>query len=220
MSAVIAACAPGGPPVFDPLPRRTPLAAVAGRPAGDDLPADRSLAWVGAAYYQHYCTDCHGVSGGGDGPGAALLDPPPTDFTDAAYMRDQTPIWYYRSISDGVVGSSMAPWTPRMRREERWDVAFYVWSMAVPAQRRARGADLYAGACAGCHAADGSGVRTARLDDPRRVALSRAAAAAELARAHPDRVPSSPGDRDALAEHLATFLYAPLAPTAGSTPAP
>lgn len=221
VGCAVAACAVRRPPVIAPPPVRTPLPTAIG--AAHALPEARSLAWVGATYYRHYCTECHGEAGAGDGPGAGLLDPPPTDFTDRAYMRRQTPLWYYRSITDGVVGSSMAPWAPRLRPAERWDAAFYVWSMAVPDAVRSRGAAVYGQACAACHGSDGRGVRAARLDDPRRVALSRDDAAAALARAHPDRVPRAAGDRDALDEHLWTFLYAPVgaaADGAAATPSP
>ncbi len=33
------------------------------------------------AAYARYCASCHGATGGGDGPAAAALQPPPTDLT-------------------------------------------------------------------------------------------------------------------------------------------
>lgn len=35
----------------------------------------------GARLYQTLCASCHGVTGGGDGPAAGALTPPPTDIT-------------------------------------------------------------------------------------------------------------------------------------------
>jgi mono/diheme cytochrome c family protein len=35
----------------------------------------------GAALYKRHCASCHGVSGHGDGPAAAALNPPPNDLT-------------------------------------------------------------------------------------------------------------------------------------------
>jgi mono/diheme cytochrome c family protein len=34
-----------------------------------------------AAAYARYCASCHGATGGGDGPAAAALVPPPTNLT-------------------------------------------------------------------------------------------------------------------------------------------
>ena len=35
----------------------------------------------GAALYRRHCASCHGIEGGGDGPAAPALSPPPTNLT-------------------------------------------------------------------------------------------------------------------------------------------
>lgn len=37
--------------------------------------------------YESRCSACHGVSGKGDGPGSAALNPKPRNFTDAAWNK-------------------------------------------------------------------------------------------------------------------------------------
>ncbi len=43
---------------------------------------------VGMALFQAYCSTCHGMGGKGDGPVGAVLNPPPRDFTTAAFKYD------------------------------------------------------------------------------------------------------------------------------------
>lgn len=38
----------------------------------------------GEVLYRRYCASCHGVAGGGDGPAAPALAPPPTNLTTLA----------------------------------------------------------------------------------------------------------------------------------------
>jgi mono/diheme cytochrome c family protein len=42
--------------------------------------ATAALADEGAALYKTLCASCHGADGGGDGPAAAALTPPPADL--------------------------------------------------------------------------------------------------------------------------------------------
>ncbi len=41
----------------------------------------------GKTLFAQYCGSCHGVSGKGDGPGAAALNPKPKDLTDPGYVK-------------------------------------------------------------------------------------------------------------------------------------
>ena len=42
-----------------------------------------------ATLFGHYCSDCHGESGRGDGINASTLTPPPTNLADAAQMSQR-----------------------------------------------------------------------------------------------------------------------------------
>jgi mono/diheme cytochrome c family protein len=48
------------------------------------------------AYHQH-CRECHGVTGAGDGPAAAAVDPRPRDFTSGSFKFD--------ADKDGITGT-------------------------------------------------------------------------------------------------------------------
>jgi cytochrome c oxidase cbb3-type subunit III len=51
--------------------------------------------------YQTYCMKCHGESGKGDGPGAAMLNPKPRDYTDCKTMQGKKDEELFKVIKDG-----------------------------------------------------------------------------------------------------------------------
>jgi mono/diheme cytochrome c family protein len=216
VALLAAACATGRAPDIGPTPARTPLAAAT---AAANLPAVRSDARLGAASYRAYCAGCHGPDGGGDGVAAGALQPRPTNFRDRAYMRAQTPGWYYRALTQGVTGTAMGRWDVQLEPTARWDTAFYVWALSTDPQELTLGRDVYLQRCASCHHPDGRGVPAARLDDPARVGESRATATATLQAVHPALAAAlDDPERAAVVEHLWTFLYQP-APVSAPTEA-
>ncbi|WP_241520893.1 cytochrome c/FTR1 family iron permease [Steroidobacter cummioxidans] len=96
----------------------------------------------GAALYQEQCVACHGVSGHGDGPAAAQLDPPPIAFTDADRARSRSLYSLYEAISQGVGGTAM-PGFPALSPEDRWALSFYIGTLAYPPTAREEGAKLW-----------------------------------------------------------------------------
>jgi mono/diheme cytochrome c family protein len=84
-----------------------------------DPPArDRAAIADGLLSYQRYCAWCHGERGDGRGPSARRLDPPPRDFTQAAFKCRTTPSGELptdedlrRSIGRGVPGTAMPAWS-------------------------------------------------------------------------------------------------------------
>lgn len=48
---------------------------------------DRTMAELGAPYFQQYCASCHGAQAHGDGPAAGALRTPPADLTRIAARR-------------------------------------------------------------------------------------------------------------------------------------
>lgn len=69
------------------------------------LAADAGKAAGGKAYgeklYTARCLKCHGVAGDGTGKLAALLDPKPTNFTDAAWQAKMTDADVTEAITHG-----------------------------------------------------------------------------------------------------------------------
>ena len=51
--------------------------------------------------YQAYCVKCHGEGGKGDGPGAAMLNPKPRDYTDCKTMQAKKDDQLFKVIKDG-----------------------------------------------------------------------------------------------------------------------
>ncbi len=88
----------------------------------------------GEANYATYCSACHGPRGDGDGPMAALLDPKPTQHSDAALMSALSDEELFQVIKDGgpVVGKSpqMAAWGELLSDQNIRDLVDYVRSLA------------------------------------------------------------------------------------------
>lgn len=71
----------------------------------------------GERVYRNYCIGCHGPEGQGDGEAARFLYPAPRDFQKAQFKFMSTRFGQlptdedlYRSISEGLRGSSMPAW--------------------------------------------------------------------------------------------------------------
>lgn len=156
---------------------------VDGSPRSPRPAAGLRLRTLGAEVYRVRCTQCHGVGGDGRGPHAIRLSVPPRDFTAGVYELRSTPsgslptdLDLFRSVSRGLRGTAMIPWT-FLPEEERWAVLEHVKSFSPrfaeetagepvevpPAPEetpalRARGAETWRRAgCADCHGPEGRG---------------------------------------------------------------
>jgi high-affinity iron transporter len=98
----------------------------------DEIPAQTPSLVRGAAVYQASCASCHGSLGKGDGPMGRGLNPKPADLTDAAALRDQSPLDFYRRITIGVVGTAMPAFETRLSPEDRWAAALYAALLRLP----------------------------------------------------------------------------------------
>lgn len=96
----------------------------------------------GAALFQAQCASCHGNVGGGDGPLAAKLDPPPIAFTDRERARSRSLMALYQVVSQGVTGTSM-PSFAALPDEDRWALAFFAGTLSHDAGMRERGKQLW-----------------------------------------------------------------------------
>lgn len=133
-----------------------PTAAEPATPAKEEVlfPPERPSAPRGAMVFAANCVSCHGEAGDGSGlPGAA-------DFTDASYVRGETPSEFYRAIRDGIDGTAMPGWGEILSNMEIWDVLYYERAFATSQEEIAQGEHLFAENCVSCHgeAGDGSGL--------------------------------------------------------------
>lgn len=121
------------------------------RPAalGVTFPSRPPSAQTAEEPYRQNCANCHGDDGKG-------LVPDARNFSDADYLRGESPLRFYQIISDGR--GSMPPWQDQLTVDQRWDLAFYVWNFAIPKQTLDRGEAIYQQNCVACHGADGKGV--------------------------------------------------------------
>lgn len=127
-----------------------------GADAALDLPTRRVDLAAGHAIYREHCAACHGATGGGDGPNAAGMNPPPPAVGDAATMADVSPALMFRITSVGIAGTPMAAWADKLTPDQRWDVISYINTLRAP-KSHAPGEGIYAQRCAGCHGASGAG---------------------------------------------------------------
>lgn len=85
----------------------------------------------GRALYAQSCVSCHGADGGGSGPGAAGLSPPPIAFTDVKRARERSVFALYQVIEQGIPGTSMLSYEG-LPPQDRWDLALYISTLAFP----------------------------------------------------------------------------------------
>lgn len=123
----------------------------------DVHPPESPSAASGKLLFGQYCGSCHGELGDGKGPSAAWLKPPPANFTDAQFMRGETPYDFYHVVSLGKRNTAMPAWDQTLSVQERWDVVAYVWTLAAGDAAIAEGQGIYLAQCASCHGATGDG---------------------------------------------------------------
>lgn len=102
-----------------------------------------SLAAAKALFAQN-CAQCHGESGRGDGPGRETMNPKvpaPANFTDPERMARLSPFKAFNTITFGVEKTSM-PNFSALTEEERWQVAFYLFSLRFSPGEAADGKKL------------------------------------------------------------------------------
>lgn len=116
------------------------------RPTQAAFPVSAPDLALGQQIYAARCTRCHGVSGRGDGPlvGTGLEQiPAPRDFTDPATIRDQTPLDWYNTITNGRLEKLMPPWRDALTEAERWAVTMYTYTLSYQPEQIAQGQQLW-----------------------------------------------------------------------------
>lgn len=91
-----------------------------------------------ANLFQAQCAACHGSQGRGDGPAARGMDPAPSNFLDATRMNKRSAFGLYNTITLGVKGTAMQPFTA-LSDADRWALSFLVSGMRNSDAERALG---------------------------------------------------------------------------------
>lgn len=94
------------------------------------IPAARPDLAHGATLYAEQCAGCHGADGGGDGPLARGMEPPPINFRDHDRYAQRTLYGLYNTITQGVPGTAMPPYH-ELALADRWALAFHVGALAA-----------------------------------------------------------------------------------------
>ncbi|HJW08823.1 MAG TPA: cytochrome c [Holophagaceae bacterium] len=85
---------------------------------------------LGKAVFQHYCLNCHGETGAGDGFNAFNVNPHPRDLTDPAFQKAKTDEELADTIRRGGAGvglsPSMPPWGRTLTADQVDEVVAYV----------------------------------------------------------------------------------------------
>lgn len=98
--------------------------------SAQDYPPDRAR---GKVVYEQHCQNCHGTNGRGDGPAAASLKVPPTNFQRfQSFLKSDEEL--LRTIEHGVVFSPMHSWRGRLTDGEMQDVVAYIRLLSQPGQ--------------------------------------------------------------------------------------
>lgn len=94
------------------------------------LPAQAPVLARGAALYVQSCAACHGAQGH---PNLALgLATRPPDFAAGPEVQELSPQRIFNAETYGVPNTQMPAFDAGLSDAERWDVAFYVLSLAHP----------------------------------------------------------------------------------------
>jgi high-affinity iron transporter len=96
----------------------------------------------GGKLYAQACATCHGATGEGDGPRAHDLDPKPASFRARDRMLALPPSALFATITYGIEGTAMAAFGEAFDVAQRYDLTFFVGSLAFDDAEVARGAAL------------------------------------------------------------------------------
>ncbi|GJM16588.1 MAG: hypothetical protein DHS20C13_19150 [Thermodesulfobacteriota bacterium] len=93
-------------------------------------PEKRPSLQVGKELYANNCSQCHGMTGEGDGSLAQGLNPPPTILVDTDFYSGLSAFKVHNTMTFGIAGTAM-PAFPQISNDKKWDVAFYVMSLGA-----------------------------------------------------------------------------------------
>ena len=85
----------------------------------------------GMALYRGHCAACHGIDGGGNGPKASGMIPPPTNFRNATAMAARANSDFERAILAGKPGTAMKGYGTVMNAQDVAALIKYLRSLSV-----------------------------------------------------------------------------------------
>jgi high-affinity iron transporter len=97
----------------------------------------------GQELFAQACTPCHGPRGAGDGAQGLKLDPRPRNFHDPIVMKDLSPARVFNALTDGVKGTAMASFASALPAADRWNLAYYVFTLRHDDDAIARGGTAF-----------------------------------------------------------------------------
>ena len=97
---------------------------------------------VGARLFDANCAACHGAGGRGDGPLAKGMEPSPSNFHDSGRMQARSIYGLYNTITLGVGGTPMRPFT-ELSESDRWALAFFAGSLRATPEQIEHGRQLW-----------------------------------------------------------------------------
>jgi high-affinity iron transporter len=153
-SVAAAVLAKRPPAVLDSLEKR--FADILGNDAKLELPKLPMDLAQGKTIYTQSCASCHGVTGLGDGPGGAALNPRPPAIGTSAQMHGVSPALMYRIVSVGIAGTPMAGFSGSLTSEQRWSVVAYINSLRSTHAQVLEGEGLFTQRCVSCHGIAGA----------------------------------------------------------------
>jgi high-affinity iron transporter len=103
----------------------------------------------GAALYTQSCAACHGAGGHPPPPEVLQLSTKPVAFADPAEVAQLSAQRAFAGITYGVPKTAMPAFEEAYDDAARWDLAYYILSLAHPAGDRARGLRLARAALVG-----------------------------------------------------------------------
>ncbi len=97
---------------------------------------------VGARLFDAHCASCHSAGGRGDGPLAKGMEPSPSNFHDSGRMQARSIYGLYNTITLGVGGTPMRPFT-ELSESDRWALAFFAGGLRATPEQIEHGRQLW-----------------------------------------------------------------------------
>ena len=152
----------------------------------DLMSATSELTGRGKELFAQNCTACHGEKGLGNGPAAWGMNPQPRNFTSAIGWKNGFDLpAIYKTLSEGVRGTSMAPFDYLSKRD-RMALAHFIQSL---------GAFPYTAGSDEAVAELAIKLSAAGETTPNKIPVSRAIAILQREYSEPARLGISPDDR-------------------------